>query len=189
MFTNEPLPDIACHGPLLPMLPEDCHVEVDVTPGCHKGSELFRVYNGEIAPYNNESAIAFHQVVDFLEQGGLQFDFTQLNLSYRLQDRSTQNKINLLKEIEVRPTLRSMHFDNEIKASEFNPNDKASIFINLYHQKLAGKNKNLSECALVLKDYNPKPTFSNCLKSIGIFKTATLAGGALASYAAYSYFS
>lgn len=189
LFTNEPLPDIACHGPILPILPKNCYVEVDVTAGCHKGSELFMINNGRITPYNNESAISFHQVVDFLEEGGIQFDFSQLKLSDTLQDRSTINKVNLLREIEISPTSRAMHFDNEIKAKEFISKESVAIFLNLYHQKLEGKDENLSECALVLKDYNPKPTYSNCLKSIGIFKTTAVIGGALASYATYSYFS
>ncbi|WP_040535085.1 hypothetical protein [Legionella drancourtii] len=162
---------------------------MDVTAGCHKGSELFMINNGRITPYNNESAISFHQVVDFLEEGGIQFDFSQLKLSDTLQDRSTINKVNLVREIEISPTSRAMHFDNEIKAKEFISKESVAIFLNLYHQKLEGKDENLSECALVLKDYNPKPTYSNCLKSIGIFKTTAVIGGALASYATYSYFS
>ncbi|WP_133137507.1 hypothetical protein [Legionella rowbothamii] len=188
LFTCDPLPDIACHGPILPILPTSCEVEVDVTAGCHKSSELFGIYN-QVFPYNKESAVSFHQIVDFLEQGGLQFDFSQLKLSNSLQDRSTKNKINLLREIEVSPTSRSMHFDNEIKAKKFISKKSDAIFLNLYHQKLEGNDKNLSECALILKDYNPKPTYSNCLKSIGIFKNTAVVGSALASYATYSYFS
>ena len=82
-----------------------------------------------------------------------------------------------------------MHFDNEIKAKKFISKKSDAIFLNLYHQKLEGNDKNLSECALILKDYNPKPTYSNCLKSIGIFKNTAVVGSALASYATYSYFS
>src|SRR6185312_17424243 len=33
LFTNEPMPDIFCHAPILPALPINCKVEVDVTPG------------------------------------------------------------------------------------------------------------------------------------------------------------
>ncbi|MEN9449814.1 MAG: hypothetical protein RJA83_428 [Pseudomonadota bacterium] len=168
LFTNEPLPDIACHGPILPILPKNCYVDVDVTAGCHKGSQLFFKF-GEVTSYNNESAISFHQVVDFLEQGGLQFDFSQLKLSDTLQDRSTQNKVNLLKEIKVSPTRRAMHFKNKIKAKDFGSKDDSAVFLNLYHQRLENKPKDFSECALVLTDYNPKPTYSNCQKSFGLF--------------------
>jgi hypothetical protein len=181
LFTNEPLPDIICHGPILPILPKNCYVDVDVIAGCHKGSELFKIF-GEVTPYNKESAISFHQVVDFLEQSGLQFDFSQLKLNSTLQDRSTQNKVNLFKEIKVSSTRRAMHFKNKIEATDFNSNeDDIAVFLNLYHQRLEGKDKNLAECTLILKDYNPKPTYSNCLKSFGIFNIPTLVRGA--SYA------
>lgn len=171
LFTNQPLPYIACHGPILPILPKNCYVDVDVTAGCHKGSELFCKFE-EVTPLNDESAISFHQVVDFLEQSGLQFDFSQLNLGDTLKLRTTENKVNLLKKIEVSPTTRAMHFKNKIKAKDFGSNDDRAVFLNLYHQRLEGKDKNLSECALVLDDYNPKPTRSNYLKSFGTFNSA-----------------
>src|SRR3990167_5471225 len=70
LFTNQPLPDIACHAPILPSLPTTCKAEIDVTPGCHKGAVAFYKSGESIKPANDESEIAFHRVVDFMQKCG-----------------------------------------------------------------------------------------------------------------------
>jgi hypothetical protein len=34
LFTNEPLPDISCHGPILPAFPQTAISQTEVLPGC-----------------------------------------------------------------------------------------------------------------------------------------------------------
>jgi len=41
LYINEPMPDVVGHAPILPILPETCRSEIDVTPGCHKGAATF----------------------------------------------------------------------------------------------------------------------------------------------------
>ncbi|MGQ3890171.1 hypothetical protein ACQUW5_14230 [Legionella sp. CNM-1927-20] len=178
LFTADPLPDIACHGPILPILPKNTFTQADVTSGCHKSAERFIVTAHSVRPSNKHSLIAFHQIVDFLEESGLEFDFSQLALSTKLRDRSTQNKLSILKQITVEPSHRAMHFYNEIKVKDFSINGVQ--YVNLYHQSLEGKEHDMSQCALVLKEYNPAPTYSNGLKSFGLFTTSTVAAASTA---------
>jgi hypothetical protein len=172
LFTCKPLPDITCHGPILPILPKNAFTHVDVTAGCHKGAEEFIVINKEVMPWNHLSLIAFHQVVDFLEEGGLAFDFSQLELEKELSDRRSKNKMDLFNLVNVEPSHRAMHFYNEIRANDWVSKEGCPRYLNLYHQQLAGQEKNPSDCKLVLKDYNPTPTYSNGLKSFGLFPTS-----------------
>lgn len=182
LFTCDPLPDIACHGPVLPVLPKKCEIDVDVTAGCHKGSEIFSIFDKNVIPFNAKSAISFHQIVDFLESGGMQFDFSKLELCPSLKDRSTENKTQLLQAIRIKPTKRSMHFGNEITAKK-----GSAEYLNLYHQKLEKQPEDPRQCQLVLKNYSPVPTYYNCQKSLGFFSTAATIGVvSLLSYGAYT---
>ncbi len=80
LFTNQPLPDIACHAPILPAFPATSNVEIDVTPGCHRGAVVFTKSGNSVGAANNESVIVFHRIVEFMKRCGTTFDFKQFQL-------------------------------------------------------------------------------------------------------------
>lgn len=150
-YTNEPLPDIACHAPILPALPATCAHTADVLPGCHKNAELFNVrydqatrkYN--ITPYNAQSGLAFHHIVEFLSRCGTKYDFSKFNLDARLVEPDFAPL--LFKEYKDNTPLedksRAMHFSNGIKTQ-------------------VGKHQQLY---FNINDNNPEPTYGNGQKS------------------------
>tara|TARA_R110002110_G_C13469307_1_gene719847 strand:+ start:14947 stop:16173 length:1227 start_codon:yes stop_codon:yes gene_type:complete len=178
LFTNQPLPDIACHGPILPVMPPQAQVRVDVLPGCHKGAELF--HSGHtLTAYNNESAISFHVVTRFLESCGTTFNKGRFNLEGKLaQESSLLGLLNHAKA-GVQGTSRSMHFYNEIQTST------EKTYLNLAHKNLltGQENDDSSDCILSVKNTTPSLDYWNGHTSNGYFPMfAKSAGIAAAAY-------
>jgi hypothetical protein len=164
LFTNIPLPDIVCHGPILPALPVGCEHSVDVVPGCHKGAELFKVaYNSltekkYIEPYNADCAIAFQQVVSFLRGCGTKFVLNKFDLAKELLDKGLIELIYAAKVDELQTnTTRAMHFTNAIYAKPA----PDRIFLNQFHQQLAKTKPDANTCILTVQDADPTPSLGN----------------------------
>lgn len=83
LYPHEPLPDVACHAPILPLFPSSANVEEDVTFGCHQGA-LF-------PQMGLQSWLTFHRLHDFLVEHGTQFNERELweRCSNVPRDRST----------------------------------------------------------------------------------------------------
>ena len=203
LYTNIPLPDIACHGPILPALPAGCEHKVDIVPGCHKGSELFRVREPnmlspkyQIEAYNDESAIAFHQAVKFLQECGTKLNFDRFSLDRLLKEDAPLQKMYDNKVAELicqndehigigapskpQSTTRAMHFSNSIYARP-TPDKR---YLNLFHQCLANVPANPKACILFMEDSDPRPSISNGQKSAANYIYPAL----LLSAAAYVWF-
>lgn len=169
LYTNEPLPDIDCHAPILPAFSSACEHQADVIPGCHKNAESFQViYNSNIQKYdvkhsNIQSGITFHIVVDFLKKCGTSFDFDKMNLSEELKDSNHLPKLynQYVATNRLQPMTRSMHFSNAIKTAPLNSNR----FLNLNEQSQHDEIMDPSNNALSIKDYNPTPSYTNGQKS------------------------
>lgn len=167
LFTCKPLPDIACHGPILPVMPQDCNHVVDVIPGCHKNAELFEFdFSGrqpKISPYNDQSAIAFHQVIDFLQKCGTRFELDVYDLSKALTDKSLLLDNYRMQMKRVEEEKRDMHFGNKIITYK---NSKGRDFLNLHHQAISGYAEDPKACLLVVKDPNPKSVHTSYVKPL-----------------------
>lgn len=167
LFTNKPLPDIACHAPILPALPVSCETEVDVTPGCHKSAVSFYKEENSIQPSNNESAIVFHRIVEFMQKCGTTFNFDQLLLDPNLiySSESEQGSVEVdkhrllsLYEELTRKTAflndgqnRSMHLHNTIFTKD------SKQYLNRYHQQLCNvETVNDKDCVLTIQNNNPQ---------------------------------
>ena len=166
LFTNQPLPDFACHGPILPALPKSANSLTEVIPGCHKGAELFMVESGNvIRPYNNESAIAFYHVISFLQKNGTHFNFNNVSLSSELvyltkdldlTEKGLLNLKRLYNEVQSKysnkkPTSRAMHFGNSI----FTHSQQKHV--NTFHQELEGVKVDSDSTMLSIQEKNPQP--------------------------------
>jgi len=165
LYTNQPLPDIACHAPILPVLPTTCKTEVDVTPGCHKGAVAFYKEGESIQAANNESAIVFHRIVEFMQKCGTSFNFDRLRLdrdlvySSKSKQESTDPRLLRLYEGLAGKTAfsdagqnRSMHLRNTI----FTAKD-SKRYLNRYHQKLCNvENASDKDCVLSIQNRNPQ---------------------------------
>lgn len=184
LFTQQPLPDIACHGPLLPAMPL-CEMSVDVVPGCHRGSEIFRIFYDSVSPENDESAIAFHQAVNFLQQSGTPFDFSNFKLSESLKigDKKILNELYSRQLAKVEPSTRYMHFGNMIYAQP-----QKEKYLNCHHQSISGESViDPEKCALRVKDRKPIPSYKNGQKSaISIIVPALLFSAAAILYRKFS---
>lgn len=165
LYTNEPLPDILCHAPILPSFASTCESKVSIVPGCHKNAALFWVkYTNNkycIEPYNTESAIAFHFAVSFLKKCGTVFDYTNFELDWRLQESTQlQGLYNIYcANKEIRSTTRHMHFSNSITTSSQKP------FLNTDEQFKKIGIVDPSDCSLSIKNSKPIPSYLNGQKS------------------------
>lgn len=165
LFTNQPLPDIACHAPILPALPTTCKTEVDVTPGCHKGAVAFYKRGESIQPANDESAIAFHRIVEFMQKCGTLFIFDKLRLDRNLvysneskEDSPNRRLLSLYEGLAGKTSFRdagqsrSMHLRNTI----FTARDSKK-YLNHYHQQLCNvENASDKDCVLTIRNRNPQ---------------------------------
>lgn len=164
LFTNQPLPDLTCHAPILPALPSTCHSDVDVTPGCHKNAVSFYKKGQSINPTNEESAIVFHRIVEFMHQHGTSFDTDRLNLDRDLVCPDHNNKQKLLSLYSLLRQVtsftdnshnRAMHLHNTIFTDKNNTHNKQ--YLNRYHQQLCKvKNINDDDCLLTIDHRNPQ---------------------------------
>jgi len=158
LFTNQPLPDIACHAPILPVLPPDCKSEVDVTPGCHKGSVSYYKLVNEIQATNDESAIVFHRIVEFMQKCGTSFNFNKFKLNNDLIDSDDKKKVlkmydNLAQKMSFGNDVRDrpMHFLNTIFTAK-----NIKKYLNRYHQQLCHVDVNDQDCALTVQNRKPQ---------------------------------
>jgi hypothetical protein len=184
LFTNIPLDDIACHGPVLPILPASAKTTVDVIPGCHANAQFYqRVLNG-LDSDTPQSAISFHYIANFMRDCETQFDFKRFTLSTNLdlknqqrlkailsdqvkgimrpEDRQRLEKYLPKGEGDVFESKRSMHFYNEIITKPDN------AYLNLMHKKLETNQDDVdnSNCILTVKDPSPRPTWWNGQASV-----------------------
>ncbi|CAM2822564.1 hypothetical protein [Legionella worsleiensis] len=173
LFTNEPLPDIACHAPILPAYPRTCKTEVDITPGCHKSAVFFFKKGAEVKPLNDESAIIFHRIVDFMQKCGTSFNFKLLDLHPNLicsneysEDTFIDRRLLSLYEGLTRETFssdvgksRSMHLRNTIFTA-----DNPKKYLNRFHQQISNvEDINDKNSVLTLQEYMPQPVDSRAI--------------------------
>jgi hypothetical protein len=160
LFTNQPLPDIACHGPILPAFPVSAKTEVDVTPGCHKSAVAFYKSKDAIQPANNESAVVFHRIVEFMQKCGTTFNLKKYQLDRTLDcsTESIQMLVSLYNDLARKTSFndggrnRSMHLRNTIFTAVDNKQ-----YLNRYHQQLDGvENTSDSDCVLSIQNRNPQ---------------------------------
>lgn len=160
LFTNQPLPDIVCHAPLLPAFPSNCKTTVDVTPGCHKSAVSFYICGQAVRPTNTESAIVFHRIIEFMQQCGTIFDFTKLKLNSQLihstEIKEDNSRLLKLYDELARKTAfsdhsikRSMHLHNTIFTKADNKK-----YLNRFHQELLGKEANDKDSMLSIEHTN-----------------------------------
>ncbi|MBA3661447.1 MAG: hypothetical protein H0W64_06955 [Gammaproteobacteria bacterium] len=181
LFTNRPLPDIACQAPILPSYPQTCHAEVDVTPGCHKTAVSFIKTGDDIIASNDESRIAFHRIIESMKRWGTSFDATRLNfepfLKFSNDSLNDANKDQLLKLYgRVLPIMdffgdehRAMHLQNHIYTCA---TDKK--YLNRHHQQLSDvQNPSDDDCVLTMLDRNPKPKESQSQVSESMISTSS----------------
>lgn len=187
LFTNQPLPDFACHAPILPALPSTCHAEIDVTPGCHKNAVAFYKDGDAIAAGNEESAIVFHRIVEFMQKCGTSFQFDRVKLTNNLICSNTASSHQeLLKLYEYLATKtafnddgqrRSMHLHNTIFT-----NRESKRYLNHYHQRLLCRieDANDSDCVLTIQNRHPQRMSSQQRQAIQLLQLLmVLAMGAI----------
>ena len=75
IYPYEPLPDLAMHAPTLVAYPSRCHVEEDVTLGCHQGA-LFLTSASPSNQYDVASNLSFHRIRDYLRSEGVKCRFS-----------------------------------------------------------------------------------------------------------------
>jgi hypothetical protein len=160
LLTNEPLPDMLCHAPILPALPDSCQAEIDVTPGCHKGAVAFRHLGDSIGALNDESAVVFHRVIEFMKKCGTSFDYQRRS--------ATDSEDSFLDQDEIRDVyqrlatkasfqseksqLRHMHLYNAIFTAT-----GQKKYVNRHHQMLSDpENLNDEDCLMTVKNRNPR---------------------------------
>ena len=152
IYPHEPLPDIAMHAPVLPVYPETCLVEVDVTLGCHQGA-LFDTVRSPSSSVDRASNLSFDRIRRFLESNDVTLDFT---VSQRLirhlpsarecldlcRDELQQNRESrrILHDAEGRGRIivRLPPFDSELMC-----------FLNRHHELLE---KELGKSAITVSD-------------------------------------
>lgn len=180
LYTNEPLPDITCHAPILPAFHATCEHTVDVVPGCHKNAESFTVrYDARnkyfITPYNVQSAIAFRLVRTFLQECGTIFDDTKFELYSQLQESTPLKTLynSYSESNRLLRTTRHMHFSNSITTSS------GKSFLNKDDQTRDTGNFEASNCSLSVKDPAPTPSYWNGQKSAArvVYTTLLFAAG------------
>lgn len=164
LFTNQPLPDMTCHGPLLPIKPKNATMTVDVLAGCHKSVE--RLYTQEVqgkrqVDLGRAGRVTFAYVREFLQTCGTRF----IENPEVIIDSTKLTKEKLLKTMKqqlqsVTHTTRAMHYYNQIDTAMCAP------YLNLFHQKLAGVPLDPSRCALTVKDPNPQASYATGQKSL-----------------------
>ena len=156
LYTNEPMLDVFCHGPILPIVPAQAKLKVDVLPGCHKDVERFNVsQNSNLTAHNKNSAITFHYVTRFLKTNGTIFNETRF--TYHKHLKPEFNLVELLKsKMEgIHKTERAMHFHNTILST---PEKK---YLNLLHKELVIRedSHDAGDCTLSVKEPLPKPSY------------------------------
>lgn len=195
LFTNEPLPDIACHAPILPALPSSCNTEIDVTPGCHKNAVAFYKRGTLIESRNDESAIVFHRVVEFMQKSGTKFNFNSFDFDtdlifskeIKLDDKNKDKLLRLYEGVVRRRELcygeqkRSMHFNNTIFTTS-----ETKKYLNHYHQKLSNENINDKNCVFTLHNRNPVPMNHQYHQAIRITQLMLLLAVTLMIYNKFS---
>lgn len=164
LFTNEPLPDIAAHAPILPTCPKSCNTEIDVTPGCHKGAVAFMSSLGSIKPMNKESVLVFHRVMEFMERSGTLFDLSRIKFGGQMEfledlKDNPAEKMRIIRRLYEDlvgkqkfhgSNQRAMHLSNTIFTK---PDGKT--YLNRYHQNLCGEaNVSDEKNILSLKQYH-----------------------------------
>lgn len=178
LFTDKPLPDIACHGPILPVMPKQTDVAIDVVPGCHKNAQAFYSSGQKIRADNDYSALSFHYVSRFLTNCGTFFNFKDYILEGALNPNA--NLINLLEVQNARVSNgnRSMHFYNEIHSRSKQP------YLNLLHKELVTgrQSKDARDCSLSIKDPSPQPDYWSGLKSNSYFPMFAKAAGVASAF-------
>lgn len=171
LFTNQPLPDIACHAPILPALPSSCNTVIDVTPGCHKGAVAFSKSHRSASAMNNQSAIIFHRIAEFMQQNGTVFDFNRLWL-----DKSLVSPTQLVLQYNQLARLflndhgmkRSMHLSNTIFTAT-----SEKKYLNRYHQKLlCVENAKDEDCILTLATFTTQSMNPNHTKVMRFLQLA-----------------
>jgi hypothetical protein len=177
LFTNQPLPDIACHAPIFPAFPATCSMDLDVTPGCHRGAVVFNKSGDSIGAANNESVIVFHRIVEFMKKCGTSFDFKQFQLANNLvQDEKSSALLDMYNELARKTHTkdggqkRSMHLRNVL----FTAKDKKR-YLNRYHQQLCGvKQINDGDCILSIENCNPQRMNSELRNAIQFMQLALM---------------
>lgn len=175
LFTNKPLPDIACHAPILPAFPASSKTEVDVTPGCHKSAVAFYKRGDTIKPANNESAVAFHRIIEFMQKCGTTFNSSKYKLDCTLvySNESKQTLLSLYDNLTRmasygRGQNRSMHLRNTIFTAVDNKQ-----YLNRYHQQLCGvENINDKDCVLSIQNRNPQRMTLQCRQTTQFLQLA-----------------
>jgi hypothetical protein len=160
LFTNEPIPDLACHAPILPAYPTTCNAEIDVTPGCHMNAVSYLNNEGTIANGNRESFITLCRVLEFMDKCGTEFLFERFKWNDDLANglfseealRRAYNAITSHERSNPKTITRSMHLDNSIFTWGCEKK-----YLNLHHKFLAsGYNGDDSGCYMTIKSRNPQ---------------------------------
>lgn len=165
LFTNQPLPDIAVNAPILPAFPTTCNTEIDVTPGYHKLAATFYKKGKSVLPVNDESAVVFQRIVEFMQKSGTSFNFHRLRLNSNLvysdeskKDPVDQGLLNIYENLTKKTAMfdrsknRSMHLQNTIFTAK-----SRKKYLNLYHQKLCHvEHVSDKDCALTVENRNPE---------------------------------
>jgi hypothetical protein len=143
------------------VLPDSCQAEIDVTPGCHKGAVAFRHLGDSMGALNDESAVVFYRVIEFMKKCGTLFDSPQNRRVIDSEDSSLdQNDIrDAYERLAIKASfqidksqLRHMHLYNAI----FTATEKKQ-YVNRHHQMLCDpEGLNDEDCLLTVKNRNPR---------------------------------
>eukprot|EP01124_Arcella_intermedia_P031770 TRINITY_DN7258_c2_g1_i1.p1 TRINITY_DN7258_c2_g1~~TRINITY_DN7258_c2_g1_i1.p1 ORF type:complete len:380 (-),score=76.40 TRINITY_DN7258_c2_g1_i1:76-1152(-) len=126
IYPHQPLPDLAFHGPILPKYPSHTEVEEIVTLGCHQGA-LFS------PSLNNESALSFFMIKEFLEQNKTTFNTHISQYDYI----TPQYALSLMEQglVDSPATVRATHSSSGVVIVS-HPEGK---YLNQYHEEFRRK--------------------------------------------------
>lgn len=179
LFTNEHV-DAVCHAPILPTYPKLCHAEIDVTPGCHSTAVAFININNFFTNLNQESAVVFYRVIEFMQKCGTTLDLSKFKLTkvLRLDSDISINQNHNLKTLyssllqNSTNDSRVMHLYNMILTRA------NKLYLNHHHQKLCDVVINDETCALTIQKRNPErvtPNSAATTQIVGLILTVAIA--------------
>ena len=167
LYPHEPLPDSALHAPLLPRYPAACHVEEDVTLGCHQGA----LYATSARPrgWARAANLSCNRITRFLESLGVQLRF-ECGATDLTRFRPDAHDCLILCREELakdEPTVRALHDGRNEgrrivrrKLDEVAPPARpgTNVYLNRHHEQLerelsgaAGAREDLLDAAASVK--------------------------------------